>query len=61
MRVEILSVNTHRLRDSEAKEHEIYLQLLSLSPDLEERLFSGSDQEIFYVADMVGGLQDSTC
>ena len=38
---------------SELKEHEIYKQLLALSPGLEERLCTGSDQEIHYVSDMV--------
>lgn len=39
---------------SEKKDQDIYEQLLSLSPCLEERLNNGTEQEIFYVADMVG-------
>lgn len=40
---------------SEVSEHRVYQQLLALSPGLEERLCTGSDQDIFYVAEMVCG------
>ncbi|KAJ2929069.1 hypothetical protein H1R20_g8026, partial [Candolleomyces eurysporus] len=38
---------------SEKKEHDVYCQLLASSPNLEERLCIGSEQEIYYIAEMV--------
>lgn len=38
---------------SETSEHKLYQGLLALSPGLEERLNTGSDNDISYVADMV--------
>jgi hypothetical protein len=38
---------------SELSEHRMYQALLLLSPGLEERLNTGSEQDIHYVADMV--------
>jgi hypothetical protein len=38
---------------SDKKEQDVYRQLLALSPTLEERLNRGSEQEVFYIADMV--------
>lgn len=38
---------------SDKKDQEIYEQLLALSPGMEERLNNGTEQEIFYVAEMV--------
>lgn len=38
---------------SDLKEYRVYQQLIALSPTLEERLCTGSEQELFHVADMV--------
>ncbi|KAH6911914.1 hypothetical protein BKA70DRAFT_1422633 [Coprinopsis sp. MPI-PUGE-AT-0042] len=38
---------------SKVKEHRIYTSLLALSPTLEERLCTGSEQELFHIADMI--------
>ncbi|RXW13297.1 hypothetical protein EST38_g12556 [Candolleomyces aberdarensis] len=53
MQLELERITEADLSPSELKEHDIYVQLLALSPGLEERLCTGSDQEIFYVADMI--------
>ncbi|KAH6908723.1 hypothetical protein BKA70DRAFT_1371919 [Coprinopsis sp. MPI-PUGE-AT-0042] len=37
----------------ERREHEIYRQLLTLSPGLEDRLCNGSDEDIFHVAELI--------
>ncbi|KAH6885164.1 hypothetical protein BKA70DRAFT_1377492 [Coprinopsis sp. MPI-PUGE-AT-0042] len=42
------------LTDSERQEHRIYTALLGLSPTLEERLCTGSEQELFHIADLIG-------
>jgi hypothetical protein len=42
---------------SEVQEHRIYTALLALSPTLEERLCTGSEQELYHIADMVRRLQ----
>jgi hypothetical protein len=39
----------------EVRDYEIYKQLLSLSPKLEERLYNGSEQDVYHVADLVSG------
>lgn len=41
------------IRFSERQEHVIYEQLLKLSPGLEKRLCNSSEQDIFYVAELV--------
>lgn len=41
------------MHSSDKRDHEIYKQMLSLSPGLEERLNNGTEQEIFYIAEMV--------
>lgn len=48
-------VDSHRssIFISDIQEHKIYTSLLSLSPTLEERLCTGSEQELFHIADMV--------
>lgn len=46
------TVRTHRCF-SEASEHKLYQGLLALAPGLEERLNTGSDNDVHYVADMV--------
>lgn len=38
---------------SELSENRIYSELLKLSPGLEERINTGSEQDLHYVADMV--------
>jgi hypothetical protein len=43
---------------SEVQEHRIYTRLLALSPTLEERLCTGSEQELFHIADMVRAIPD---
>ncbi|RXW12443.1 hypothetical protein EST38_g13412 [Candolleomyces aberdarensis] len=53
MQLELERITEADLSPSELKEHDIYVQLLALSPGLEEKLCTGSDQEIFYVADMI--------
>ncbi|KAH6901450.1 hypothetical protein BKA70DRAFT_1374803 [Coprinopsis sp. MPI-PUGE-AT-0042] len=41
------------LTPSERYEHNVYEQMLALSPGLEERLCNGSEQDIFYVAELI--------
>ncbi|KAH6913696.1 hypothetical protein BKA70DRAFT_1096331, partial [Coprinopsis sp. MPI-PUGE-AT-0042] len=41
------------LTPQERREYAIYLELLKLSPGLEKRLCNGSEQDIFYVAELV--------
>lgn len=41
----------------ELSEHRLYLALLGMSPGLEERLNTVSEQDIHYVADMVGRIK----
>ena len=43
----------------EKMEHDIYLKLLKLCPGLEDRVKKSSDQEIHYIADMVGPFNES--
>ena len=38
-------------------EHHVFQQLLKLSSTLEERLVTGTEQELYYIADMVGGFE----
>ena len=37
----------------EHREHGIYICLMQMIPGLEERLMSGSDEDVFYVAELV--------
>ncbi|KAF6742416.1 hypothetical protein DFP72DRAFT_830527 [Ephemerocybe angulata] len=53
MQLETDRITEADLSPSELSEHKIYLQLLGLSPGLEERLSSGEDHDAFYVADMI--------
>ncbi|KAH6870999.1 hypothetical protein BKA70DRAFT_1379527 [Coprinopsis sp. MPI-PUGE-AT-0042] len=46
---------------SELQEHRIYKRLLALSPTLEERLCTGSEQELFHIADMISKGASSAC
>lgn len=39
----------------ERRELEIYKQLLALSPKLEERLYNGSEQDVYHIASLVSG------
>ncbi|KAH6903037.1 hypothetical protein BKA70DRAFT_1027076, partial [Coprinopsis sp. MPI-PUGE-AT-0042] len=41
------------LSPHERREHAIYEELLKLSPGLEKRLCNGSEQDIFYVAELI--------
>ncbi|KAH6885583.1 hypothetical protein BKA70DRAFT_1444974 [Coprinopsis sp. MPI-PUGE-AT-0042] len=41
------------LTAEERREYQIYKQLLALSPKLEERLYNGSEQEVYHIADMI--------
>ena len=41
---------------SELSEHRVYAELLRLSPGLEERLNTGTEQDLHYVSDMVSRL-----
>ncbi|KAH6867767.1 hypothetical protein BKA70DRAFT_1132631, partial [Coprinopsis sp. MPI-PUGE-AT-0042] len=41
------------LTEVEYQEYQIYKQLLALSPKLKERLFTGSDQDLYHIADML--------
>ncbi|KAH6909842.1 hypothetical protein BKA70DRAFT_1102178 [Coprinopsis sp. MPI-PUGE-AT-0042] len=41
------------LTTEERREYQIYRQLLALSPKLEERLYNGSEQEVYHIADMI--------
>ncbi|KAH6918232.1 hypothetical protein BKA70DRAFT_1366541 [Coprinopsis sp. MPI-PUGE-AT-0042] len=41
------------LSQQEFREHQIYKDLLALSPDLEKRLCTGSDEDIFHVAELI--------
>lgn len=45
----LLSLGLHR----ELREHTIYRELLALSPDLEKRLCTGTDEDVFHIADLV--------
>ncbi|KAH6909500.1 hypothetical protein BKA70DRAFT_1102424 [Coprinopsis sp. MPI-PUGE-AT-0042] len=51
--LELGRVTEHDLEKGELQEHRIYTALLSLSPTLEERLCTGSEQELFHIADMI--------
>ncbi|RXW25760.1 hypothetical protein EST38_g2 [Candolleomyces aberdarensis] len=53
MQLELERVSRDELSWSELREHQIYEQLLGLSAGLEERLCTGSEQEVFYVSDLV--------
>ncbi|KAH6907114.1 hypothetical protein BKA70DRAFT_1105177, partial [Coprinopsis sp. MPI-PUGE-AT-0042] len=51
--LELGRVTEHDLDRGELQEHRIYNALLALSPTLEECLCTGSEQELFHVADMI--------
>ncbi|KAH6916506.1 hypothetical protein BKA70DRAFT_1368536 [Coprinopsis sp. MPI-PUGE-AT-0042] len=40
-------------QDQERQEHTIFKQLLDLCPGLEQRLFTGSEEEVFHVAELI--------
>ncbi|KAH6904057.1 hypothetical protein BKA70DRAFT_1109709 [Coprinopsis sp. MPI-PUGE-AT-0042] len=48
-----LELSEDSLPSQERREHEIYKQLLKLSPGLEDRLCNGSDEDIFHVAELI--------
>ncbi|TEB19192.1 hypothetical protein FA13DRAFT_1618602 [Coprinellus micaceus] len=53
MQIELGRITVHDLGHSEIAEQRLYSSLLKLSPGLEERLNTGSDQDSHYVADMI--------
>ncbi|KAJ3521526.1 hypothetical protein NMY22_g12276 [Coprinellus aureogranulatus] len=53
MQLELGRLSEEDLLPSELTEHKLYKALLSLSPGLEERLNTGSDNDIHYVAEMI--------
>ncbi|TEB38586.1 hypothetical protein FA13DRAFT_1619883, partial [Coprinellus micaceus] len=53
MQLELGRITYRDLSVNDRKEHDVYNQLLTLSPTLEERLNRGSEQEVFYIADMI--------
>ncbi|KAH6871076.1 hypothetical protein BKA70DRAFT_1131287 [Coprinopsis sp. MPI-PUGE-AT-0042] len=46
-------LSEEQLTPVEQREHAIYEQLLKLVPGLEKRLCNGSDQDVFYVAELI--------
>ncbi|TFK21413.1 hypothetical protein FA15DRAFT_597916, partial [Coprinopsis marcescibilis] len=53
VQLEFGQVSDDQLTLAEAKELRLYKELLALSPPLEERLLTSSEEELFYVADMI--------
>ncbi|TEB31337.1 hypothetical protein FA13DRAFT_1754812 [Coprinellus micaceus] len=53
MQLELDRITEEDLTPSEISEHRMYLALLKLSPGLEERLNTGSANDLHYVADMI--------
>ncbi|KAH6907227.1 hypothetical protein BKA70DRAFT_1490670 [Coprinopsis sp. MPI-PUGE-AT-0042] len=53
VQIELGDVTLEQLPEDAVKEYSIYQQLLAVSPKLEERLCTGSEQEVFHVADMI--------
>ncbi|KAJ3525405.1 hypothetical protein NMY22_g10591 [Coprinellus aureogranulatus] len=56
MQLELGRIMEEDLSPSELSEYHIYGELLKLSPGLEERLNTGSEQDLHYVADMTLGM-----
>ncbi|TFK17107.1 hypothetical protein FA15DRAFT_683610 [Coprinopsis marcescibilis] len=53
IQIELGRTSEDQLNIGERREYEIYKQLLGLSPMLEERLCTGSPQEIYYISEMI--------
>ncbi|KAH6908694.1 hypothetical protein BKA70DRAFT_1426588 [Coprinopsis sp. MPI-PUGE-AT-0042] len=53
IQLELGRITEDDLGESELKEHRIYTRLLALSPTLEEHLCTGSEQDLFHIADMI--------
>ncbi|KAJ3535083.1 hypothetical protein NMY22_g6646 [Coprinellus aureogranulatus] len=53
MQIELGRLSESDLSQTELSEHGLYCSLLKLSPGLEERLNTGTEQELHYVADML--------
>ncbi|KAH6913576.1 hypothetical protein BKA70DRAFT_1370033 [Coprinopsis sp. MPI-PUGE-AT-0042] len=53
IQLELGRIGEEDLGESESQEHRIYTRLLALSPTLEERLCTGSEQELYHIADMI--------
>ncbi|KAH6869707.1 hypothetical protein BKA70DRAFT_1451784 [Coprinopsis sp. MPI-PUGE-AT-0042] len=49
------------LTKEECREYQIYKQLLALSPKLEERLYNGSEQDVYHIAAMVSKGSANAC
>ncbi|KAH6876954.1 hypothetical protein BKA70DRAFT_1378496 [Coprinopsis sp. MPI-PUGE-AT-0042] len=49
IQLELRRITEDDLGECELKEHKIYTRLLALSPTLEERLCTGSEQELFHI------------
>lgn len=52
-RAAITVKKTHRITLRERREHCVFTHLLQMIPELEERLMSGSDEEVLHVAELV--------
>ncbi|KAH6899085.1 hypothetical protein BKA70DRAFT_1231024 [Coprinopsis sp. MPI-PUGE-AT-0042] len=46
-------LSEEELPEDERREYQIYKRLLKLSPKLEERLYTGSEQDIYHIGDMI--------
>ncbi|KAH6868958.1 hypothetical protein BKA70DRAFT_1452313 [Coprinopsis sp. MPI-PUGE-AT-0042] len=53
VQLDLEEMEEQSLQEDEFKEYLIYKQLLALSPKLEEHLFTGSEEEIYYIGDMI--------
>ncbi|KAH6871948.1 hypothetical protein BKA70DRAFT_1130358 [Coprinopsis sp. MPI-PUGE-AT-0042] len=53
IQLELGRVAEEDLTERQIQEHKIYTALLALSPTLEERLCTGSEQDLFHIADMI--------
>ncbi|TFK17329.1 hypothetical protein FA15DRAFT_710921 [Coprinopsis marcescibilis] len=59
--MEFGQIEESQLTPSEEAELKIYKDLLTLSAGLEERLLTGSEQELFYIADMLSKGASTSC
>ncbi|KAH6912311.1 hypothetical protein BKA70DRAFT_1423020 [Coprinopsis sp. MPI-PUGE-AT-0042] len=53
VQMELEDLPEEALTTEERHEYQIYKRLLALSPKLEERLYNGSEQEVYHIADML--------
>ncbi|KAH6899590.1 hypothetical protein BKA70DRAFT_1375252 [Coprinopsis sp. MPI-PUGE-AT-0042] len=61
IQLELGCITKDDLGEIEAQEHRIYTCLLALSPTLEECLCTGSEQELFHIADLITKGASSAC